>query len=77
MPYACRCFVTGLNGALLRFFSGCSAVAPSSSVSAVLQALPNLGLSVASVHPAGSSPWGYNLASFLIQVPPSLSLNTC
>ena len=40
-------------------------------MSAALQALPGLGLAVATTYPVGSSPWGYDLPFFLIQACPS------
>lgn len=57
-----------MSGAISRLAAACSGTDPTDSIQAALQALPGLGLSVAALNPFGSSQWGYNLTSFLIQV---------
>ena len=63
-----RCFAIGLSGAMSRLGAACNDTDPTASISAALNALPGLGLSVATNNPFGSVLWGYNLSSFLIQV---------
>lgn len=63
----CRCFAIGLSGAISRLGAACSNTDPTASIQKALQALPGLGLSVAALNPFGSTLWGYNLTSFLIQ----------
>lgn len=51
-----------------RLGAACNDTDPTASISTALNALPGLGLSVATNNPFGSVLWGYNLSSFLIQV---------